>query len=113
MSGVTTRYTLLQRSTDTALIVHRVAAFIRWVARRLHCLSGTAPVIVAPLPNYTAMQRRTNPTTCRGIMATRQARRAANKEGSIYSMKTGFKQIFTDARLAAITLQAVQLVTPY
>ena len=45
-------------------------------------------------------------------MATRQARRAANKEGSIYSVKTGFKQIFTDARLAEITLQAVQLVTP-
>ena len=41
-------------------------------------------------------------------MATRQARRAANKEGSMYS---AFKQIFTDARLAAITLQAVQLVT--
>ena len=30
----------------------------------------------------------------------------------MYSVKTGFKQIFTDARLAAITLQAVQLVTP-
>ena len=60
------------------------------------------------------MQRRTNHTTCRGFMATRQARRAAkfNKEGSIYSVKTGFKQIFTDARLAEITLQAVQLVTP-
>ena len=58
------------------------------------------------------MQRRTNHTTCRGVMATQQARRAANKEGSIYSVKTGFKQIFTDARLAAITLQAVQLVTP-
>ncbi|DBA87742.1 TPA: hypothetical protein ACH3X1_004743 [Trebouxia sp. C0004] len=43
-------------------------------------------------------------------MATRQARRAANKEGSIYSVKTGFKQIFTDARLAAITLQAYKLV---
>lgn len=45
-------------------------------------------------------------------MATRQARRAANKEGSIFSVKTGFKQIFTEERLAAITLQAVQLVTP-
>ena len=45
-------------------------------------------------------------------MATRQARRAANKEGSIYSVKTGFKKIFTDARLAEITLRAVQLVTP-
>ncbi|DBA75118.1 TPA: hypothetical protein ACH3X1_010440 [Trebouxia sp. C0004] len=40
-------------------------------------------------------------------MATRQARRAANKDGSIYSVKTGFKQIFTDARLAATTLQAI------
>ncbi|DBA87701.1 TPA: hypothetical protein ACH3X1_004707 [Trebouxia sp. C0004] len=58
------------------------------------------------------MHRRTNLTTCRGIMATRQARRAANREGSIYSVKTGFKQIFTDERLAEITLQAVQLVTP-
>ena len=45
-------------------------------------------------------------------MATQQARKAANKEGSNHIMKTGFKQIFTDARLAAITLQAVQLVTP-
>ena len=45
-------------------------------------------------------------------MATRQERRAANKEGSIYSVKTGFRKIFTDARLAAITLQALQLVTP-
>ena len=45
-------------------------------------------------------------------MATRQERRAANKEGSIYSVKTGFKKIFTDARLAATTLQALQLVTP-
>ena len=45
-------------------------------------------------------------------MATRQARRAANKEGSLHSVKTGFKRIFTDARLAAITLQAVHLVTP-
>ncbi|DBA77989.1 TPA: hypothetical protein ACH3X1_009144 [Trebouxia sp. C0004] len=58
------------------------------------------------------MHRRTNLTTCRGIMATRQARRAANREGSIYNVKTGFKQIFTNERLAEITLQAVQLVTP-
>ena len=45
-------------------------------------------------------------------MATRQARRAENKEGNLYSVKTGFKRIFTEARLAAITLRAVQLVTP-
>lgn len=45
-------------------------------------------------------------------MATRQERRAANKAGSIHSVKTGFNKIFTDARLAATTLQAVQLVTP-
>ena len=100
-----------RRSTDTALIIHRVAAFIRWVARRLDCLSGTAPVIVAPLHKYRHAAQ-DKPHTCRGFMATRQARRAANKEGSIYSVKTGFKQIFTDARLAEITLQAVQLVTP-
>ena len=43
---------LCRRSTDTALIIHRVAAFIRWVVRRLDCLSGTAPVIVAPLHKY-------------------------------------------------------------
>ena len=45
-------------------------------------------------------------------MTSRQARRAANKESNIYSVKTGFKKIFTEPRLADITLQAVQLVTP-
>ena len=45
-------------------------------------------------------------------MATRKARRETNKAGTIYCVKTGFKKIFTEARLAAITLQAVQLVTP-
>lgn len=45
-------------------------------------------------------------------MATQHARRAANKEGSMYSVKTGFKKIFTDARLASVTQQAVRLVTP-
>ena len=45
-------------------------------------------------------------------MTTRQDRRAANKEANIYNVKTGFRKIFTEARLAAITLQAVQLVTP-
>ena len=45
-------------------------------------------------------------------MATRQARRAANKEGNFYTVKTGFKTIFTHQQLAATTLQAVQLVSP-
>ena len=45
-------------------------------------------------------------------MATRQARRAANKEGNMYSVKTGFKSIFTHPQLAATTLQAVQYVSP-
>ena len=45
-------------------------------------------------------------------MATRQARRAANKEGNLYSVKTGFDTIFTHPQLAATTLQAVQLVSP-
>ncbi|DBA73950.1 TPA: hypothetical protein ACH3X1_010780 [Trebouxia sp. C0004] len=45
-------------------------------------------------------------------MATRQARRVANKEGNLYSVKTGFKTIFTHPQLAATTLQAVQLVSP-
>ena len=45
-------------------------------------------------------------------MATRQARRAANREGIMYSVKTGFNTIFTNAQLAATTLQAVQHVTP-
>ncbi|KAA6428181.1 MAG: hypothetical protein FRX49_01777 [Trebouxia sp. A1-2] len=45
-------------------------------------------------------------------MATRQARRDANKEGKLYSVKTGFNTIFTHPGLAATTLQAVQLVSP-
>ena len=45
-------------------------------------------------------------------MATRHARRDANKEGRLYTVKTGFHTIFTDAQLAATTLQAVQLVSP-
>ena len=65
-------------------------------ARRLHCLSGAALVTVAPLPNYTAMQRRTIPTTCRGIMATQQARKAANKDLYGYVTLTGIT--LTDVR---------------
>ncbi|DBA75894.1 TPA: hypothetical protein ACH3X1_010288 [Trebouxia sp. C0004] len=45
-------------------------------------------------------------------MATRQARRAANKQGNMYSIKTGFNTIFTHPQLAATTLQAVQYVSP-
>ena len=45
-------------------------------------------------------------------MGTRQARRAANKEGNLYTVKTGFNTIFTDQQLSATVLQAVQLVSP-
>ncbi len=45
-------------------------------------------------------------------MANRQARRAANKEGNLYTVKTGFNTIFTDQQLLATVLQAVQLVSP-
>ena len=45
-------------------------------------------------------------------MATRQARRAANKKGRMYSVKTSFNTIFTHPQLAATTMQAVQLVSP-
>ncbi len=45
-------------------------------------------------------------------MGSRQARRAANKEGNLYTVKTGFNTIFTDQQLSATVLQAVQLVSP-
>ena len=46
------------------------------------------------------------------VMSTRTARRADNKEGTFITVKTGFKSIFTDPRLANITLKAVRLATP-
>ena len=45
-------------------------------------------------------------------MGSRQARRAANKEGNLYTVKTDFNTIFTDQQLSATVLQAVQLVSP-
>ncbi|KAL3143517.1 hypothetical protein ABBQ38_002321 [Trebouxia sp. C0009 RCD-2024] len=45
-------------------------------------------------------------------MTTQTERRANNKQGTFISVKTGFKSIFTDPRLANVTLRAVNLTTP-
>ena len=45
-------------------------------------------------------------------MSTFAARRAANKEGRTYTVKTGFNRIFTHQGVAAKVQEAVHLVTP-
>ena len=81
----------------------------RWAAQHVRRFSLTSSAFVAPVRTIC---RHTGHGTLRGIMATRQARRAANKEGNMYTVKTGFDTIITHQQLAATTLQAVQLVSP-